>query len=131
MARLRSERERSTRVRQTRVPELLPPIPGRLDQRSVGLFAGAAVVTVLVHWLIFQSLYRVEPLCAYCLTVWAATIAGVLNGIRFGTVADAIGMRLQRVRAVMRSTNDTVVLIVGIVAILIAVAIWDFRRATE
>jgi len=27
-----------------------------------------------VHWLIFQSLYRINALCPYCMVVWSITI---------------------------------------------------------
>jgi len=37
---------------------------------GIGLLIGAA----FVHWLIFQSLYRIGALCPYCMVVWAATI---------------------------------------------------------
>ena len=30
--------------------------------------------SVFVHWLIFQSLYRIDALCPYCMVVWAVTI---------------------------------------------------------
>jgi hypothetical protein len=30
---------------------------------------------VFVHWLIFQSLYRIGALCPYCMVVWVVTIA--------------------------------------------------------
>ena len=36
---------------------------------------GATAALVLVHWLIVQSLYRIEMLCPYCMIVWAVTIA--------------------------------------------------------
>lgn len=39
-----------------------------------GLTAGALAGTVFVHWLIFQSLYRIGALCPYCMVVWAVTI---------------------------------------------------------
>ena len=39
-----------------------------------GLAAGALLGTVFVHWLIFQSLYRIGALCPYCMVVWAVTI---------------------------------------------------------
>ncbi len=29
-----------------------------------------------VHWLFFQSVYRIEALCPWCMVVWAVTIAG-------------------------------------------------------
>lgn len=39
-----------------------------------GLGAGTLLGTVFVHWLIFQSLYRIDALCPYCMVVWAVTI---------------------------------------------------------
>lgn len=40
----------------------------------LGLQAGATAGVVFVHWLIFQTLYRIEALCPYCMLVWAVTI---------------------------------------------------------
>ncbi len=37
---------------------------------AIGLLVGA----VFVHWLIFQSLYRIGALCPYCMVVWVVTI---------------------------------------------------------
>ncbi|MEO6795108.1 MAG: vitamin K epoxide reductase family protein [Mycobacterium sp.] len=37
---------------------------------TVGTLAGAG----FVHWLIFQSLYRIGALCPYCMVVWAVTL---------------------------------------------------------
>ncbi|KWX67665.1 vitamin K epoxide reductase family protein [Mycobacterium sp. NAZ190054] len=39
-----------------------------------GLALGTLAGTVFVHWLIFQSLYRIGALCPYCMAVWAVTI---------------------------------------------------------
>jgi uncharacterized membrane protein len=39
-----------------------------------GLAIGTALGVVFVHWLIFQSLYRIGALCPYCMGVWAVTI---------------------------------------------------------
>ncbi len=39
-----------------------------------GLAAGALLGAAFVHWLIFQSLYRIGALCPYCMVVWAVTI---------------------------------------------------------
>lgn len=39
-----------------------------------GLAIGTALGVVFVHWLIFQSLYRIGALCPYCMVVWAVTI---------------------------------------------------------
>jgi uncharacterized membrane protein len=38
------------------------------------LAAGTLAGVVFVHWLIFQSLYRIGALCPYCMAVWAVTI---------------------------------------------------------
>jgi uncharacterized membrane protein len=39
-----------------------------------GLAVGTLLGAVFVHWLIFQSLYRIGALCPYCMVVWAVTI---------------------------------------------------------
>lgn len=39
-----------------------------------GLLVGLVSGTVFVHWLIFQSVYRIEALCPYCMVVWAVTV---------------------------------------------------------
>lgn len=41
----------------------------------VGLTVGLLVGAVFVHWLIFQSLYRINALCPYCMVVWAVTMS--------------------------------------------------------
>jgi uncharacterized membrane protein len=41
----------------------------------VGLTIGTLAGTAFVHWLIFQSLYRIGALCPYCMVVWVATIS--------------------------------------------------------
>lgn len=40
-----------------------------------GLTAGLVVGAVFVHWLIFQSLYRIGALCPYCMVVWVITVS--------------------------------------------------------
>jgi uncharacterized membrane protein len=39
-----------------------------------GLAIGSLLGTAFVHWLIFQSLYRIGALCPYCMVVWSVTI---------------------------------------------------------
>ncbi|HEX5741340.1 MAG TPA: vitamin K epoxide reductase family protein [Pilimelia sp.] len=36
--------------------------------------AGTACGVVFVHWLFFQSLYRIGALCPYCMVVWVVVI---------------------------------------------------------
>ena len=48
---------------------------GRLT-RSYWLIvqAGLTFAVVFVHWLMFQTLYRIGALCPFCMAVWAVTI---------------------------------------------------------
>jgi uncharacterized membrane protein len=39
-----------------------------------GLAIGTLLGVGFIHWLIFQSLYRIGALCPYCMVVWAVTI---------------------------------------------------------
>ena len=39
-----------------------------------GAAVGAVLGAVFVHWLAFQSLYRIGALCPWCMVVWAVTI---------------------------------------------------------
>jgi uncharacterized membrane protein len=41
----------------------------------IGLTVGVLAGSAFVHWLIFQSLYRIGALCPYCMVVWAVTIS--------------------------------------------------------
>ncbi len=40
----------------------------------LGLQAGVLFAIGFVHWLIFQTLYRIGAVCPYCIAVWAAVI---------------------------------------------------------
>lgn len=44
------------------------------DWYWLGLQAGVTLGTGFIGWLAFQSLYRIEALCPYCLVVWAVVI---------------------------------------------------------
>ncbi|MFG1929522.1 vitamin K epoxide reductase family protein [Mycobacterium sp. NPDC048908] len=47
----------------------------RLPRWYWAALAGCTLLgVVFVHWLIFQSLYRIGALCPYCMAVWAVTI---------------------------------------------------------
>jgi uncharacterized membrane protein len=37
--------------------------------------AGTLLGAIFVHWLIYQSLYRIGALCPYCMVVWALTLS--------------------------------------------------------
>ncbi|WP_423790866.1 vitamin K epoxide reductase family protein [Mycobacterium ahvazicum] len=59
---------------------------------EVGLLVGAG----FVHWLIFESLYRIGALCPYCMVVWAMTITllVVVGSIVFRPALDSTAARL-------------------------------------
>lgn len=38
------------------------------------LQAGMVFAVLLVHWLMFQTLYRIGALCPFCMAVWSVTI---------------------------------------------------------
>ncbi|HNV40113.1 MAG TPA: vitamin K epoxide reductase family protein [Ornithinibacter sp.] len=40
----------------------------------LALLAGSLAGVGLVHWLIFQSLYRIGALCPYCMVVWVCAV---------------------------------------------------------
>lgn len=39
----------------------------------LGLNTGALLGTLFIHWLTYQSLYRIGALCLYCMLVWSVT----------------------------------------------------------
>lgn len=56
----------------------------------VGMTFGILTGAGFVHWLIFQSLYRIGALCPYCMVVWVATITllVVVSSIAFGPAGE-------------------------------------------
>jgi uncharacterized membrane protein len=50
--------------------------PARLFRRWfwLGLQAGTIFGVLFVHWLFFQTVYRIHALCPYCMVVWVVTI---------------------------------------------------------
>lgn len=40
----------------------------------IGLMVGTGLGALFVHWLIYQSLYKIGALCPYCMVVWSVTI---------------------------------------------------------
>jgi uncharacterized membrane protein len=64
----------------------------------VGITLGTLVGAAFVHWLIFQSLYRIGALCPYCMVVWVATISllVVVASIAFGPAGDDRGSIVAR-----------------------------------
>jgi uncharacterized membrane protein len=91
-----------------------------------GLAAGTLLGAVFVHWLIFQSLYRIGTLCPYCMVVWAVTISllVVVASIVFRPVLERRESAVARVLYQWRWSIAT--LWFTAVFLLIMVRFWDY-----
>ncbi len=95
----------------------------------LGLQIGVTLGVVFVHWLIFQSLYRIDALCPYCMVVWTVMIPlfwyTTLRNVEHGVLQIPGGMR--RTTSTLISYHGVVLtgwylLIVG----LVAQRFWDY-----
>lgn len=92
----------------------------------IGLTVGTLIGATLVHWLIFQSLYRIGALCPYCMVVWAVTIPllVVLVSIMFRPALERGDSAVARVLYQWRWSIVT--LWFTAVFLLIMVRFWDY-----
>ncbi|AXN43704.1 MULTISPECIES: vitamin K epoxide reductase family protein [Mycobacterium ulcerans group] len=92
----------------------------------VGLTIGVLVGTVFVHWLIFESLYRIGSLCPYCMVVWiiTATLLVVVGSIAFRPDPDSTSGAAVRVLFQWRWSIATLWLTA--VFLLIMVRFWNY-----
>ena len=92
----------------------------------IGLTVGTLIGATLVHWLIFQSLYRIGALCPYCMVVWAVTIPllVVLVSIVFRPTLERGDSAIARVLYQWRWSLVT--LWFTAVFLLIMVRFWDY-----
>ena len=95
----------------------------------LGLNAGAALGVVFVHWLFFQSLYRIGALCPYCMVVWIITI----TAFWYVTLANLTTGRLPlpgrlrpAVDAVARWHSATLLGWFLVLTVLIGEAFWSY-----
>lgn len=92
----------------------------------IGMTIGALFGAAFVHWLIFQSLYRIGALCPYCMVVWVATISilVVVASTAFGRTGDG------RAGTVVRALNhwrwSIATLWFTVVFLLIMDRFWDY-----
>jgi uncharacterized membrane protein len=88
-----------------------------------GLAAGTALGVVFIHWLIFQSLYRIGALCPYCMVVWSITIPMFV-------VAASVALRPLAGNAVLRVLHQwrwsLVALWFTAVILMILVRFWTY-----
>lgn len=93
--------------------------------------AGVTFAVGFVHWLFFQSVYRIEALCPYCMVVWVVTIVAfvyvTIHNLARGNLPLPAPLRPAVAPAVsFHGVILTVWLIVP--ALLIGVAFWDYWR---
>lgn len=88
-----------------------------------GLAAGSLLGAVMVHWLIFQSLYRIGALCPYCMVVWSVTIPLLV-------VTSSIALRPLHTNGVARAIYQWRWSIVALwftsLVLLILVRFWEY-----
>ncbi len=87
---------------------------------ATGTLAGAA----FVHWLIFQSLYRIGALCPYCMVVWAVTIPLLVVAASIALKPQHSGSSL--VRGVYNWRWSVVALWFAAVVLMILVRFWNY-----
>ncbi len=88
-----------------------------------GLATGTLLGAGFVHWLIFQSLYRIGALCPYCMVVWAVTIPLLV-------VVASIAVQPSEANTVLRAVHSwrwsLVALWFTALVLLILVRFWDY-----
>jgi uncharacterized membrane protein len=69
-----------------------------------GLEVGSFLGLVFVHWLFFESVYRIHALCPYCMVVWAVTITTFLYTTLYNLQLsfDSLGAKGKQVAAFVR-----------------------------
>ncbi|WP_262347409.1 vitamin K epoxide reductase family protein [Nocardioides dongxiaopingii] len=92
-----------------------------------GLAVGGFLGAVFVHWLAFQSMYRIDALCPWCLVVWTVTLPIALWSVLLAARTGTPGLRRRaRVAWSARFLVLTAWYLVFVVAAL--VRFWDYWR---
>ena len=92
----------------------------------IGIAGGTLAGAAFVHWLIFQSLYRIGALCPYCMVVWVATMSllVVVSTVAFRPAGD--GPTSVVMRELYRWRWSIAALWFTAVFLLILVRFWDY-----
>ncbi|MFW3112741.1 hypothetical protein MHAE_03120 [Mycobacterium haemophilum DSM 44634] len=95
----------------------------------IGLAVGTLVGVGFVHWLIFQSLYRIGALCPYCMVIWAVSVSllVVVTAIVFRpTLEGSTGRTSAIARGIYQWRWSIATLWFTTVFLLIMVRFWDY-----
>lgn len=92
--------------------------------------AGMLFALGFVHWLFFQSVYRIGALCLYCMAVWTVTIISfwyiTLHNIDSGHIKLPAGKTRRMYAWIRRHHIDIVVAWLLIIAALILNHFWYY-----
>ncbi|WP_132992079.1 vitamin K epoxide reductase family protein [Gordonia zhaorongruii] len=86
----------------------------------IGLTLGTALGWVFVHYLIFQSIYRIGALCPYCMVVWTITPLILVLALSRSLPDSKLG------RSLREWTGVLLPVWYAIVILLIGVKFWDY-----
>lgn len=87
---------------------------------------GSVLGAVFIHWLAFQSLYRIDALCPWCMVVWAVTMPLALWLVLAATTRYSNGV-VARVAWAVWEWRFTVLAVWYLgVLILILERFWDY-----
>ena len=95
----------------------------------LGLQAGVTLGAAFVVWLIFESLYRINALCPYCMVVWAVVIPTFWTVTATNAARGTFGDRFRHTRLAKSLGYYQPVLIATtfvIIAALITERFWDY-----
>jgi uncharacterized membrane protein len=90
-----------------------------------GLNLGALLGVLGIHWLIFESIYRIGALCPYCMVVWVVTIPVfwyvTLYNLREGNVP-----KLKISGFLQRHHGDVLIVWFGIILAMVLTHFWYY-----
>jgi uncharacterized membrane protein len=94
-----------------------------------GLLAGTVFGLGFVHWLMFQSIFRIQALCPYCMVVWVVMITvfwyTLLYCLSHGVIPVPARLR-PAVRAAQTYHGAILAVWLLTIVVVIGVRFWDF-----
>ncbi len=94
-----------------------------------GLEAGTVFGLAFVHWLAFQSMFRIGSLCPWCMVVWAVVIPTFVSVTAYTTRTGQFGAGLVPLgRWVRRHHAEILIVWLLVFAVTAVVRFWDFWR---
>lgn len=96
----------------------------------LGLESGLFLAILFIHWLFFESVYRLHELCPFCMGIWAITITSfwyvTLFNIDEGHIILPKNIQQKIYPCVRKHHLDILILWLLIIATLILVHFWYY-----